>query len=91
MFQSIHLRRSHWRCIMLMPRIPGSTTAKGYEQWIPLFSLSCGAGRKIETASGRVNDRIHLDALGVEMEIIKPIDQSSPLLFSEVCGGPAIP
>lgn len=76
---------------ILMPRIPGSTTAKGYEQWIPLFSLSCGTGRKIETAPGRVNDRIYSDALGIEMEIIKPIDQSSPLLFNEVCGGPAIP
>ncbi|MBS0351664.1 MAG: type VI secretion system tube protein Hcp, partial [Proteobacteria bacterium] len=31
------------------------------------------------------------DALGTEIEIIKSIDQSSPLLFSEVCGGPAIP
>lgn len=76
---------------MLMPRIPSSTTAKGYEQWIPLFSLNCGAGRKIETAPGRVSDRIRSDALGTEMEIIKPIDQASPLLFSEVCGGPAIP
>ncbi|MBS0351036.1 MAG: type VI secretion system tube protein Hcp [Proteobacteria bacterium] len=75
---------------MLMPKIPGSTTAKGYEQWIPLFSLSCGVGRKIETAPGKVNDRIHSDALGTEMEILKLIDQSSPLLFSEACGGPAI-
>ncbi len=76
---------------MLMPKIPSATTAKGYQQWIPLFSLDCGVGRKIETAPGRVSDRIHSDALGMEMEIIKPIDQSSPLLFSEVCGGPAIP
>ncbi|MBS0351470.1 MAG: type VI secretion system tube protein Hcp [Proteobacteria bacterium] len=76
---------------MLMPKIPGSTTAKGDEQWISLFSLSCDAGRKIETAPGRVNDRIHSDALGSEMEIFKPIDQSSPLLFSEACGGSAIP
>ena len=76
---------------MLMPKIPSATTAKGYQQWIPLFSLDCGVGRKIETAPGRVSDRIQSDALGMEMEIIKPIDQSSPLLFSEVCGGPAIP
>ncbi|MBS0350383.1 MAG: type VI secretion system tube protein Hcp [Proteobacteria bacterium] len=25
------------------------------------------------------------------MEITKPFDQSSPLLFDQVCGGPAIP
>ena len=76
---------------MLMSRIPGSTTAKGYEQWIPLFSLNYGVGRKIETVPGRVSDRVHSDALGTEMEIIKPVDQSSPLLFSQVCGGSAIP
>ncbi len=76
---------------MLMPRIAGSITANGYQQWIPLYSLNCGVGRKIETIPGRVSDRIHSDTLGTEMEIIKPIDQSSPLLFSEACGGPAIP
>ncbi len=74
-----------------MPKIPGSTTAKGYEQWIPIFSLNCGVQRKIEITPGRVFDRIHSDVLGTEMEIIKPVDQSSPLLFSEVCGGSAIP
>ncbi|MBS0351636.1 MAG: type VI secretion system tube protein Hcp [Proteobacteria bacterium] len=75
---------------MLIPKIEGPITANGYQKWIPLFSLNCGVGRKIETAPGRVSDRIHSDALGTEMEIIKPIDQSSPLLFSEACGGPAI-
>ncbi|MBS0351629.1 MAG: type VI secretion system tube protein Hcp [Proteobacteria bacterium] len=75
---------------MFMPGIPGSTTAQGYNQWIPLSSVDCGVGRIIDTAPGRVVDRIRSTPLGTEMEITKPLDQSSPLLFSQVCGGPAI-
>lgn len=75
---------------MFMPGIPGSTTAQEYNQWIPLFSLDCGVGRVINTAPGRTVDRIRSTALSTEMEITKPLDQSSPLLFSQVCGGPAL-
>lgn len=76
---------------MLMPGIPGSTTAQGYNQWIPLYSANCGVGRIINTVPGRTIDRIRSTAIGTEMEITKPLDQSSPLLFSQVCGGPALP
>lgn len=76
---------------MSMPGIPGSTTAQGYNKWIPLSSLDCGVGRIIETAPGRVVDRIRSNALGTEMEITKSVDQTSPLLFIQACGGEAVP
>lgn len=76
---------------MSIPSIPGSTTAQGYEQSIPLYSVNSSAGRIIHTVPGRAVDRIRSTAIGTEIEITKPLDQSSPLLFSQVCGEPAIP
>ena len=61
---------------LYIPGIPGSTSAKGYEQWIPILAMDWGAGRVIETASGNVADRICSNTSGVEMEIIKQMDQS---------------
>lgn len=75
---------------MFIPSVAGSTTAQGYNQWIPLSSIDCSVGRMINITSGRVTDRIRSTALSTEMEITKRMDQSSPLLFSQVCGGPAI-
>ena len=58
---------------MFIPGISGSTTAQGYNQWIPLSSIDCGVGRAINTVPGRVTDRIRSTAIGTEMEIIKSL------------------
>ncbi len=76
---------------LFVPGVSGSTTAKGYEQWIPILAMDWGAGRIIETAPGNVVDRTRSNTTGLEMEIIKQMDQASPLLFAHVWGGKAIP
>ena len=76
---------------LYIPGVPGSTSAKGYEQWIPVLAMNWGVERIIATASGNVVDRIRSNSTGIEMEIIKPMDQASPLLFAHVWGGKAIP
>lgn len=53
--------------------------------------MNWGVERIIETPSGNVIDRIRSNSSGIEMEIIKPMDQVSPLLFAHVWGGKAIP
>ncbi|MBS0351431.1 MAG: type VI secretion system tube protein Hcp [Proteobacteria bacterium] len=74
-----------------IPGIPGSTSAKGYQQWMPVCAVNWGLDRSINTVPGKTIDRIRSSAIGYEIEIIKELDQSSPLLFSQLSGGKAIP
>ncbi|MBS0350211.1 MAG: type VI secretion system tube protein Hcp [Proteobacteria bacterium] len=74
-----------------IPGIAGSTTAQGYQQWIPICAINWGLDRPINTIPGKTGDRIRSSAIGYEIEIIKDLDQSSPSLFGQVCGGKAIP
>lgn len=76
---------------LFVPGVSGSTTAKGYEQWISILAMDWGAGRIVETTSGNVADRIRSNTTGLEMELIKQLDKTSPLLFAHAWGDKAIP
>ncbi len=74
-----------------IPGIPGSTSAQGYQQWIPICAVNWGLDRPIDTVPGKTADRVRSTAMGYEIEVLKDPDQASPLLFGQVCGGKAIP
>ena len=76
---------------MKIDGIDGDVTAKGHENWIAINSVDFGVKRSLSTDPGRINDRESSRPSVSEIMIIKKMDKSSPLLFSESCVGKAKP
>ena len=76
---------------MLIDGVNGSVTDKTYKGWIPLELLLFTLNRPVSMQVGQSYDRIRGDATASEFVITKPLDQSTPFIFKEVCTGKATP
>lgn len=74
---------------MKIDGLNGDVTTKGHEQWIKIESLKFGAQRSLSTEVGRIADRESSLPSISEVTVTKPVDQTSPYLFSEACTGEA--
>lgn len=76
---------------MKIDGIDGNVTAKGYEKWIELETVSWGVGRSISAKPGVVADREVTKPSITEVTITKRMCQTSPHIFTEACVGKAKP
>ena len=76
---------------MQIDGIQGDVTAKGHENWIAIKDFNFGVKRTLSTDPGRISDRESARPSISEVSIVKKMDKSSPLLFSESCVGKAKP
>jgi type VI secretion system secreted protein Hcp len=76
---------------MQIDGIQGDVTAKGHENWIAINDFNFGVKRTLSTDPGRIADRESTRPSISEVTLIKKMDKSSPLLFSESCVGKAKP
>jgi type VI secretion system secreted protein Hcp len=74
-----------------IPNIDGDVTAKGHEQWIQLQSMQFQIARHLKTQPGRVTDREGARPELTPIRIVKQMDKTTPLIFSEACAGKAKP
>ncbi len=74
---------------MKIPGIDGDISAQDHEEWIQLSHLNFSTKRSLSIEPGRITDRESTRPSISELEIIKKMDKTSPLLFSESCTGKA--
>ncbi len=68
--------------------IEGGVTTKGYEGWIEISHLSHGINRPVKkTIAGNVRNRAPGANQLSDVEIYKPIDQSSSYIYQHCCAG----
>ena len=72
---------------MKIDGINGEVTAKGHEKWIDVTSMQWGVGRSIASAIGSSMNREASKPSISEVNVTKPMDQSSPYLFTEAVVG----
>jgi len=68
--------------------IEGNVTSQGHEKWIDVDSIQWRVVRAISNNSTIKNNNWQTSKTGIsEVSITKTMDVSSPLIFSEACGG----
>jgi type VI secretion system secreted protein Hcp len=70
--------------------IEGSVTAPAHKQWIEIKDIDFAITRHINTLPGQIYDRQLSRPNISEIEIIKPLDNSSIQLFQHSCSAKAI-
>ncbi len=65
--------------------VAGNVTARNFEDWIELDSLSWGLDRRCDVEPGRVQQRTFDTPDFSYVKITKQVDQASPMLFSQSC------
>jgi type VI secretion system secreted protein Hcp len=77
---------------MKIDGIDGHVTAKGHEKWIELSSFQWDVLRKVsgETSPGNVANREANKPTVNPLQFSKPLDQTTPNIFKNICVGKAI-
>lgn len=67
--------------------INGEATAKGHEQWTDILTLDWDVKRSLSAVTGTSKDREATSTTLSQVTVTKLMDESTPLLFTEVCVG----
>lgn len=73
------------------PELVGDVTADGFQKTIELSSLQVGAGVAVESAVGKAGNRSASNPSISEITISKQYDNTSGIIFKNLCTGTAIP
>lgn len=76
---------------MKIATIKGSSTVKGYQDWIELESLQFAASRRVQTVIGNASNRSVSAPSFSEITVSKPLDKASNPLYLAAAAGKALP